>query len=345
VQVVARVVTVQGAGISRAVPLAQVKQWRRDDGSLVLGLGDAEILLADGHAWESEVGFGGDDASHATTVAPAAAPGTGPAEHGPTAYPASVAANRGSWLPLAAMALAVLAVVAALYAYAIPTASHWLIGAVPLSVDRAIGDLSFASMDGTMLRPSALPAPTREALRAAFDRAVRAADGAAAAAAAPIAIEFRQGNIGPNAFALPGGRIVVTDELVSLVDAREDVVVGVLGHEYGHAKSRHGVRMVAQSALLQTVADALIGNFSGLLAGAPQVLGEQAYSRDFEREADSESVRVMRAGGYSPRAMVVFFEKLAAMKLTTGAGLAIAFASHPADTERVAYFEQATGGR
>ena len=213
-----------------------------------------------------------------------------------------------------------------------------ILAAVPLSVDRAIGDVFFESMDGTTLAPSRLDTPSQARLRAAFEGAVSRADGGALAA---TTLEFRSGDIGPNAFALPGGRIVITDELVSLVGAREDVVVGVLAHEYGHVKARHGVRMVAQSALLRTATSLLLGDFSAVMAAAPALLGEQAYSRDFEREADAESVRVMKAAGLSPAAMVSFFEKLAEKDLGSGAGIAIAFASHPADAERVDFFRRA----
>ncbi len=243
-----------------------------------------------------------------------------------------------SWAPLAVFfgVLVVLAVAA--YAYAIPLAARVLLAAVPTSVDRTIGDLSFQSLDDQVLRPSRLPDAEQARLRAAFERAVTRADGNDVV---PTTLEFRASQIGPNAFALPGGRMVVTDELVALVDGREDVVIGVLGHEYGHVKARHGVRMVAQSALLRTVTSLVLGDFSSVLAAAPALLGEQAYSRDFEREADTESVRVLRAAGASPRAMVVFFEKLAAKDLGNTGGLAIAFASHPADAERVDFFRRA----
>ena len=246
--------------------------------------------------------------------------------------------DNSSWWPLAILGASILALAVAAYTYGIPLASRMILAAVPLSVDRAIGDVFFESMDGATLAPSRLDTPSQARLRAAFDGAVSRADGGALAV---TTLEFRSGDIGPNAFALPGGRIVITDELVSLVGAREDVVVGVLAHEYGHVKARHGVRMVAQSALLRTATSLLLGDFSAVMAAAPALLGEQAYSRDFEREADAESVRVMKAAGLSPAAMVSFFEKLAEKDLGNSAGIAIAFASHPADAERVDFFRRA----
>jgi len=246
--------------------------------------------------------------------------------------------DHGSTWPLAILGASIVALAVAAYGYGIPLASRLVLAAVPMSVDRAIGDLFFESMSGSALTPSRLAAPEQARLRAAFDRALARADGADRW---PTILEFRAGAIGPNAFALPGGRIVVTDELVSLVGAREDVMVGVLAHEYGHVKARHGVRMVAQSALLRTATSLLLGDYSAVLAGAPALLGEQAYSRDFERDADVESVRVLRAAGLSPAAMVSFFERLAAKDLGSGSGIAIAFASHPADAERVDFFKRA----
>jgi predicted Zn-dependent protease len=248
--------------------------------------------------------------------------------------------DKGSWWPLGMLAATIVGLVAATFVYGIPLASRVLLVAVPASVDRAIGDVFFQSMDGAALKPSQLAAPEQARLRAAFSRALQRADGDQAS---DTTLEFRSGDIGPNAFALPGGRIVLTDELVALVDAREDVVVGVLAHEYGHVKARHGVRMVAQSTLLRTVTGLLLGDFSAVLAAAPALLGEQAYSRDFERDADAESVRVMSAAGLSPGAMVAFFEKLAEKNLGNESGIAIAFASHPADAERVDFFRRAAG--
>ena len=243
-----------------------------------------------------------------------------------------------SRLPLALLVAGFVAVVITVYVYGVPLGARLALNLVPHSVDETIGDLSFASMDGDTIRQTRLAPGEQMRLRTAFERAIHAAEGPAAA---PTHLEFRSGDIGPNAFALPGGRIVMTDELVSLVNGRQDVIVGVLAHEYGHVRARHGMRMVAQSALLGLAMSVVFGDVSSLLAGASRMLGEQAYSRDAEREADAESVRIMRAAGISPRVMVQFFDTLAAKNLGSGRGPAIAFASHPADAERVAFFTRA----
>jgi predicted Zn-dependent protease len=85
-----------------------------------------------------------------------------------------------------------------------------------------------------------------------------------------------------------------------------------------------------------------------VLAGVPALLGQMAYSRDAEREADAESVRLLRAAGLSPAVMVEFFERMqawrdsdAGRKLGADIDVGIAFSSHPADAERIAFFRDA----
>ena len=243
-----------------------------------------------------------------------------------------------SRVPLAILVVGCIAVIVVAYLYAVPLGARLVLTLVPASVDEAIGTVSFESMDGDLVHPSELSATEQSRLRTAFEQAIAAADGPSAA---PTRVEFRQGDIGANAFALPGGRIVVTDELVWLVGGRQDVIVGVLAHEYGHVRARHGVRMVAQSALLALGMSILFGDVTSVVNGASRMLGEQAYSRDAEREADVESVRVMRAAGISPRVMVEFFGLLASKNLGSARGPAIAFASHPADAERIEFFTRA----
>jgi Zn-dependent protease with chaperone function len=87
----------------------------------------------------------------------------------------------------------------------------------------------------------------------------------------------------------------------------------------------------------------------------PVLLGQASYSRAAEREADAEAVLILQAASISPEVMVTLFEKMAQRSgdkdapagADTGRAerqsswLGIAFASHPADAERVAYFRQA----
>ena len=143
--------------------------------------------------------------------------------------------------------------------------------------------------------------------------------------------------MGANAFALPGGDIVLTDDLARLMADMPDALVGVLAHELGHVRHRHGMRAVVQAGLVGVVAGLVIGDFSALLAAAPAVLAEASYSRDFEREADEDARSLMLAAGINPRVMVAFFERVAKERPSQ---LPIAIASHPATEERIRFFSE-----
>jgi Zn-dependent protease with chaperone function len=239
------------------------------------------------------------------------------------------------------VAVALLAVLAGvLYQWGLPAAARGVLSFVPASVDQRLGESALHTLGGQILEPSTLPKAQQDDLKRAFDRAVAAAY--PAGQAPPYRVYFHKSRIGPNAFALPGGIIVMTDELVKLVDGDVEVVVGVLAHELGHVEHRHGMRMVVQTGLLGVITSVAFGDFSGWLAAAPVVLGQAAYSRAAEREADVASIRILKAAGLSPLAMVRFFEKIGEKEEGRGRSLlGIAFASHPADAERIAVFRDA----
>ena len=175
--------------------------------------------------------------------------------------------------------------------------------------------------------------------------ALAATEGQAATMEWTLLLRAGGETLGPNAFALPGGTIVVTDELLELLEGEPATLLGVLGHEWGHLRHRHGMRAVAQASLLALATSLVLGDVSGVAAGIPALVGQLGYSRDAEREADAEAVRVLRAAGHSPAAMVVLFERLQAKRGAQAAGkslpLALALASHPFDEERIAYFRAA----
>ncbi len=249
------------------------------------------------------------------------------------------------WVLLSVAALTVL--LGALYLWGVPWLGRVAVAATPLRVDRALGESALQALDEQLLRPSALPMEQQQRLRSAFERALAAMPPAGVPA---HQLEFRSGRIGPNAFALPGGTLVLTDALVELVQGDEAVIVGVLGHELGHVQHRHGLRLLVQAGAIAALSSVVLGDFSTLLAGAPVLLGQASYSRDAEREADAHAVSVLKAAGVSPAVMVAFFERLASRgrpakeggaKGQVGSSLGIAIASHPADEERMQFFRDA----
>lgn len=147
-----------------------------------------------------------------------------------------------------------------------------------------------------------------------------------------------------NAFALPGGHVVIHSELILKAKSAEEVA-GVLAHEIAHVTKRHSVRNMVKSSGTYLVFRALLGDVSDLVGTVAQnarYLLEQKYSRDFEREADDTGWSYLIAADVNPRGMISFFETLAAeSKAMEAAAETLAFMStHPATSERINRLEE-----
>lgn len=249
------------------------------------------------------------------------------------------------WTALATCVLLLVAVLG--YWWGLPMAARALTPLVPASVDQELGQRTLLAMDEQWLRPSQLGEAVQARWRQKFNDATRQDQSQSTQgtglAYPTIELHFRAASIGPNAFALPDGSIVITDELMALLQDREDVLLGILGHEMGHVRLRHGLRSLIQTGLLGVVSSVAFGDFSTWLAGAPALMGHLAYSRELEREADDIAITFMRHNQIKPSVMAVFFQRLKASR-PSGEELGIAFSSHPADDERIARFKAADLG-
>ena len=108
----------------------------------------------------------------------------------------------------------------------------------------------------------------------------------------------------PNAFALPGGHVVVTTRLLEISERPEEIA-GVVAHEVAHVTLKHGLRKIISSAgpfLLCQVFLRGGGGLLGVLAGGSQVLVFQSFSQEYEREADDVGWDYLVAARTSPSA-------------------------------------------
>lgn len=247
-----------------------------------------------------------------------------------------------SWRGVVLALVLLSAVLGAFYQWGLPVAARGIASLVPQAVDETLGSNALAQIDGQWMLPSKLPLDTQIRLRERFAQTMKTAY---PGAVPKYQLEFRQSKIGPNAFALPGGTMVMTDELVKLVND-DEVVMGVMGHEVGHVMLRHGLRQLVHLAVIQGVLSVAFGDYGSLITTAPLILGSMGYSRDAEREADAHSIEFMHANRISPLVMVKFFEAMRAEQKTktqkTPLGISI-ISSHPADQERMDAFRAAAG--
>ena len=113
-----------------------------------------------------------------------------------------------------------------------------------------------------------------------------------------------------NAFATPGGRIVLTRGLINAAE-KPDEVTGVLAHELGHVHHLHPEAQLVRLFGLQILISAVSGGGgSDMLSNAAGLAALLRYTRDAEREADAYARDVMGKASVDPLGLKTFFEKM-----------------------------------
>ncbi len=193
------------------------------------------------------------------------------------------------------------------YSDGIPWAARVIAERIPPEVEAELSKEAIASADAILFKPSELKPERQNAVLREFLNLRAAAD-----VQPGTRLEFRNGGfIGANAFALPGGVIIVTDQLVDIMDDRQ--VGAVLAHELGHVRYRHGTRHLLHNSAHGLIAMAVFGDVSavaGVAATVPTVLMNSSYSREFESEADHYAHDLLKRAGRSPRDFASALEAL-----------------------------------
>lgn len=204
-----------------------------------------------------------------------------------------VHALEARWRLAAAGVVALALGAAAVVAWGIPTAARAAAAALPPGVEEALGRRALEALDRGLFEPSRLAPERAASLRAVLARVAAAEE---PGRAHRLALR-RSPALGPNAFALPGGLVVLTDELVALAGSDRELA-GALAHEVSHGRRRHALRAVLQNAGVVLLASALLGDvasLSSVAAALPPLLVRTGYSREFEREADEDAGRYLLA--------------------------------------------------
>ena len=179
----------------------------------------------------------------------------------------------------------------------VPLVADVAVVMVPDGVEAFVGRQAFRELDEAMFSPTRLPEPRRARIAAA---------GKALARQGGIdsipAIHFRHAPlIGANAFAFPGGPIVITDDLVRVL-GDDEKIVAVLAHELGHVKERHALRQVLRIGGIFVIASLVLGGDDSALEELAAIAVSTAsagYSRSFERDADAFAGRLLESAGRS----------------------------------------------
>jgi Zn-dependent protease with chaperone function len=311
VRIEAGEVVLSGRDVSRRAPLAAIEI------SQPLGTAPRVIRFGDGAFCAVE-----DTAALAALLA----------AHGMD--PARVTQWEGSlrWVWAAVVVFVLMLVLS--YRYGVPAVAAVVASQVPAPIIDVLSRETLDALDGSVLLPSTLPVSRQKTLADRFQR-LRAPDGAPPA---QYSVLFRRSSLlGANAFALPSGTMVVTDDLVALA-ARDDDIMAVLAHEAGHVELRHGLRLLFQNSIVALAVTWFVGDVSMLVAAAPTALLQAKYSRDLEREADRHAVAVLAANAIPRERFTSMLERIDAAargKGEEGGVLSAYLSSHPVTRERL----------
>jgi predicted Zn-dependent protease len=202
---------------------------------------------------------------------------------------------------------------------AIPGISRLVAERIPLSQERALGMQLEALLDGsTCSKPAAQPA---------LDTLVKRLGGDA------FQVRIMR-DAAPNAFALPGGIILVTDDLLKEA-ASADEVAGVLAHEIEHITQRHIMASVVRDAILTGLWSITVGDYAGLLVLDPSTayhIANLEFSRADEAAADAGALRRLRAAHIRHDGLSTFFERITKRY---GDSVPKWLSTHPSNADRI----------
>jgi len=242
------------------------------------------------------------------------------------------------WGGVAAAFLVMLVFAWGAYVWGIPMLAKPVAYALPLEVDRKIGEEGLGILDDRVFAESELDYMRQLQLLNVFMSVIELVG---EGDAYRYQLEFRKGNgIGPNAFALPAGIVVLTDELVALAE-NDDELAAVMAHEIGHIRNRHALRALIQNSVVAGLVIVLTSDASSvstLAAGIPTVLASAGYSRQFEYEADEVTREYLLAAGIPLNRFAAIMLRLEEAQLGTPDSLSL-LDTHPAARDRAAAFE------
>jgi Zn-dependent protease with chaperone function len=217
--------------------------------------------------------------------------------------------------------------------------AEFIANKIPIEWESKFGDMVFASFDGEgkMLTNSVWDGPVSNITARLLPVVEKSG------------YEFKfhiMSDTNVNAFAIPGGHVVILTGLLESAETPEEVA-GVLAHELAHVTRRHSLRNIIKSAGLIITLQALIGDASGLFGLATEAsryLLQQKFSRDFEREADETGWSYLVEANIDPRGMTRFFEKMREMVAKSGMasmeGSLSLVNTHPTSQERIGRLTQ-----
>ncbi|MFT5446895.1 MAG: Zn-dependent protease with chaperone function [Gammaproteobacteria bacterium] len=221
--------------------------------------------------------------------------------------------------------------------YGLPAMARHVAHAVPVAMEQSMGQQSLNALDGEVMKESRLMEVDRERVRAAFAYVTTTLGTQHKLHLNSQLLLRRSETLGANAFALPSGIVVFTDEMVELAQ-NDEQLMAVIAHELGHVHHRHIMRSILQNSVTALLVATLLGDvasITGLAAAIPTFLVEQRYSRTFEFEADAFALQWMDAQQLDRQHLAQILQRLSDSQGVQSEGFEKYLSTHPSMGERI----------
>ena len=224
---------------------------------------------------------------------------------------------------MARVLIGVLAFLILAYFFAVPWIASLLANRFPVSYEKSIGDQAFNSMKAGFKIDEQRTKYIND-----FFRQLNIPS------KYPVQITVVKDNV-MNAFALPGGHIVVYDKIISGMGSYQELAA-LLSHEFTHIENRHTVRTLFRQLGSKVFLSLILGDASAvgsvIIDNADQ-LKSLSYSRSLESEADENGVRLLSERKIDCAGFVGLFQML--KKETAGFQTSEWMSSHPDLDKRI----------
>ncbi len=224
--------------------------------------------------------------------------------------------------------------------FGIPLIASIVAPMVPDTVINKISDETVITLDKYYFQKTSLNKKTQQRLTKKFSTIIKSQKKELVAGSRYKLLFRSSKTIGANAFALPSGTIIITDQLINYAKNDKEII-SILAHEVGHVVKRHGTKSILQNSVVTILISYITGDVSALSSmsvAIPTFLINTGYTKNFEEEADNFSYNYLVKNKISTHYFADIMKRIE--KDFSKTEIPSIFSTHPSTNERIKKFEK-----